>query len=190
MLFPSSSRDLKDIVGREQQQAGNNVPEDERLFLRATACEIYLDQVYDLLGGPDCDKKRPCKIRVDGDGQLVVHGEVTSEQLNGISEDCRNGNHATLVTLAPGLCSVAVREPDDLEELARTCAAQRACGTSTVNRTSSRSHAILRLEVVSYAVNRAKDELQLRKAEVPALQNARDNCASFREKRQLGERIR
>ena len=37
--------------------------EDDMLFLRATACEMYLDKVYDLLG----EEKLLCKVRIDGE---------------------------------------------------------------------------------------------------------------------------
>lgn len=172
-------QDLNKIDGTQQQQETEETSGEERLFLRATACEIYLDQVYDLVG----PEKRPCTIRVDSDGQLIIQGEPVSEQLDGMSEyidearknNDTNGLHSTLVTLAPGLSSIPIHEPHDLQALSQTCVTQRACGTSTTHNTSSRSHAILRLEVVSTAVNELRDKLQRLEAELPALKNARDN---------------
>lgn len=173
-------QDLNTTIGtQQQQQEAEETNEEERLFLRATACEIYLDQVYDLVG----HEKRPCTIRVDSDDQLIIQGEPVSEQLDGMSEfidearknNATNGLHSTLVTLAPGLSCIPIHEPHDLQALSQTCVTQRACGTSTTHNTSSRSHAILRLEVVSTAMNELRDELQRLEAELPALKNARDN---------------
>ena len=173
LFFLSAEKLLKDL--NPQQQDGPS--HDKRLFLRATACEIYLDKVYDLIG----PQKRPCIIRIDEDGHLVIQGEPISEQLEGISEEnlaqaAKDKNmHSTLVTMAPGLSSIPIERPEDLQALSQTCVTQRACGTSTSHNTSSRSHAILRLEVVSTAVNEARDKLRRLQAELPALKNARDN---------------
>ena len=45
-------------------------PEEQRLFLHATACEIYNDAVYDLLG----EEKVQCTLRTDETGALRVLG--------------------------------------------------------------------------------------------------------------------
>mmetsp|Transcript_27839 Transcript_27839/g.31955 ORF Transcript_27839/g.31955 Transcript_27839/m.31955 type:complete len:643 (+) Transcript_27839:330-2258(+) len=144
--------------------------DDKKLFLRATACEIYLDNVFDILG----TNKEPCTIRIDNDGQLAITREAKSEQLEGFANT--DGEHAALVTQAPGLRSVPIHKPQDLDHVNQSCIAQRACGTSTANHVSSRSHAILRLEVVSNATNQVRNRLQRLHAELPALKNVRDNA--------------
>ncbi|GMI12575.1 hypothetical protein TrVE_jg1345 [Triparma verrucosa] len=142
----------------------------DKLFLRATACEVYGDDVYDLLG----KEKIKCQLRTNADGQVIISGPSESEQMNGVAEGS-NGDHATLVTKAAGLRSKEVRKPEDLKFISSTCVSKRATGTSTTHDQSSRSHAILRLEVVSKEVQTATDELEQLLAEIPALQNALDN---------------
>jgi len=146
----------KEVICEEEEN-------DDILFLRATACEIYLDDVYDILG----PEKERCALRVGKDGRLAVTREPKSEKLEGMD--------SAIVTIAPALRSISVRKPEDLDTLSKSCVEQRACGTSTENHVSSRSHAILRLEVVSRTTNCAKDKIQSLQAEIPAIKNAIDH---------------
>ena len=57
--------------------------------------------------------------------------------------------------------------------------AQRAVGTSTTHAQSSRSHAILRLEVVNEAVLTARAALDVAKSLLPARKNALDNLTNI-----------
>ncbi|GMH81445.1 hypothetical protein TL16_g08932 [Triparma laevis f. inornata] len=144
---------------------------NDKLFLRATACEVYGDDVYDLLG----EEKIKCQLRTNADGQLVISGPSSIQQMNGVAEGGA-GEHATLVTKAAGLRSTEVRKPEDLKFINTTCVSKRATGISTEHDQSSRSHAILRLEVVSTEVLAATEEVESLEAEMPALQNALDNA--------------
>ena len=154
--------------------------EDDMLFLRATACEMYLDKVYDLLG----EEKLLCKVRIDGSGQLVV-GAVEKEELNydEIMNDNDNDDevlekfsfdHATIKTRV-GLRSSFISKTDDLDVLNETCVAQRATGISTTHHQSSRSHAILYLEVVTKKSQKVRDEIEQLTAELPPLKNCINN---------------
>jgi hypothetical protein len=72
--------------------------------LRATACEIYNDNVYDLLGA----EKLECTLRTDSAGQLVVMGPPQTSMLEGaetgIPEELLSDDksaremHATILT--------------------------------------------------------------------------------------------
>merc|ERR1740121_2362301 len=126
---------------------------DQSVFLRATALEIYNDEVYDLLG----PEKLPCSLRVDSLGRLQVTGPPAQYDLapeeKGILQGAKTeAMHATIVTRSSGLRAMSVCQPADLEGLTQGCVQKRAVGSSTEHEQSSRSHAIMRLEVVNDAV--------------------------------------
>merc|ERR1712232_1032185 len=112
--------------------------EDESLFLRATACEMYNDEVFDLLG----EEKVPCSLRVDERGQLQILGPQTSSSLDqsesGVLEELLTSElltpeqqrhmHATLITRSADLRTASVFTPEDLQETSRTCVQKRAVG--------------------------------------------------------------
>ena len=152
----------------------------EALFLQATAFEVCNDAVYDLLGA----EKLECTLRTNTSGGLHVAGRSVTEQLDGVAPG-EKGEHATLLTVDAGLRSATVREPEHLQEISRSCVAQRASGHSTTHHQSSRSHAILRLEVVNAAVQAAQARLARAESVLPALQNAADNVGTTRMHREL-----
>lgn len=161
------------------------------LFLRASACELYNDQVFDLLG----PSKLSCTLRVDEGGQLQVLGPQESVPLSQDPTECGSIDdllaaevlaelgrhlpaanlHATLVTRSAGLRSASILRPEDLHGISQTCVQQRAVGASTEHVQSSRSHALLRMCVANDAVVKAQEELEAAEAEIPARKNAMDN---------------
>ena len=72
LYFLAAERLLRDLSALQPDDA----PEEQRLFLHATACEIYNDTVYDLLG----ENKVECTLRTDETGTLRVMGPALSEQ--------------------------------------------------------------------------------------------------------------
>ena len=87
--------------------------------------------------------------------------------------------YSTAVTHSDPLRSISVYRPGDLDEIGRTSVAQRAVGTSTVHSQSSRSHAIMRLEVVNAAVLAARAALTAATSLLPARKNALDNLTTI-----------
>lgn len=157
----------------------NSKSDLEKTFLRATACEIYNDSIFDLLG----TEKLACALAIDEMGQLQILGPPLKTQLDvseGGSETKNVGaeKHATIVTKKSGLRAASVFQPEDLEKMSKTCVQQRACGSSTEHHESSRSHAILRLEVVNATVVEAQEALTQANAVLPARKNALDNISS------------
>ncbi len=202
--------------------------QDQRLFLEATACEIYNDKVYDLLG----ETKVQCTLRTDETGALRVMGPAVSEedsaqdpsQVDGllaqmtpqqraelqqardrmdIGEQYRlsaqrgrelqevtgadamgipsvgDGSlHSTAVTRSEGLRSISVHQAEDLEDIGRSSVASRTVGSSTEHAQSSRSHAILRLEVVTETVLTRRAALDAARSLLPARKNALDNLTN------------
>ena len=150
---------------------------DRQLFLVASACEIYGEQVYDLLG----EEKLQCSLRTDGEGNLCVAGPAVRTDLRDVVEECSKlgeGDHATLVTLSRGLRHWPVKSMEDLERFSSTALQQRVVGSSTEHTASSRSHALLRMEVVDQQLLEAKEAVEEAKALLPAFLNALDNHTS------------
>ena len=169
-------RQLSEINNTNDSQDG-----DDMLFLRATVCEMYLDKVYDILG----EEKLLCKVRVDGSGQLVV-GAIEKEDIgynNGIANEADSDDetlekfdfdHATIKTRV-GLRACGIHKPEDLQSLNNSWVAQRATGISTTHHQSSRSHAILSLEIVTEKSKCIREEIESITAEIPPLKNAMNN---------------
>merc|ERR1711972_486252 len=78
--------------------------------------------------------------------------------------------HSACVTTSEGLRSLSIFCPEDLEGIGRSCVQKRAVGSSTQHEQSSRSHAILRIEIVTAALLEARRILDDAKALLPAYQ--------------------
>ena len=87
-----------------------------------------------------------------------------------------SNNHCVV---GQGLRSVSVHRAEDLDDIGRSSVASRAVGTSTEHAQSSRSHAIMRLEVVNEAVLTARYALNVAKSLLPARKNALDNLTNI-----------
>jgi len=175
----------------------------EGLFLHATACEVYNDTVFDLLGA----EKIECDLLKDESGQLQVRrkeAEKTkiesdaSDLLDQLSAEQRkemldakdqfdergvpsrfNGSiHSSIVRRSEGLRSLSIFAPEDLEGISRTYVQQRSAGASSQHEQSSRSHAILRVEVVNAALLEARQAFDEAQAQVPPLKNSLDNLTN------------
>lgn len=173
MFFLAAERLLRDL---------KSLPSgDDGIFLRATACEIYNDKIFDLLGST----KLECTLATNEAGQLQILGPPERTHLDaseaGIPEELRARSaemHATIVQKPSGLRCALVKEPHDLDMISNTCVKQRACGSSTEHHQSSRSHAILRLDVVNAALAEAQDAVNEARAVLPARKNALDNVST------------
>ena len=71
MYYLAAERLLHDLNATQSV----DTPEEQRLFLHATACEIYNDVVFDLLG----EEKVECTLRTDETGMLRVLGPAVCE---------------------------------------------------------------------------------------------------------------
>uniref|UniRef100_A0A7S4MHV7 Kinesin motor domain-containing protein n=1 Tax=Odontella aurita TaxID=265563 RepID=A0A7S4MHV7_9STRA len=76
-----------------------------------------------------------------------------------------------------GLRTSSVRSPHDLVRVHEICSRQRASGASTTHDRSSRSHAILRLEVTNARTDGLECERRRIESELPAWKNASDNVS-------------
>lgn len=153
---------------------------EQGLFLQASACELYNDEVFDMLG----PQKVSCTLRVDEEGQLQVIGEQTSVPLPAseiaaldelLSPEQRQGLYATMITRASGLRTASVFQVEDLQQISTSCVQQRAVGCSTEHAQSSRSHALLRVEVVNETILKAQAMVDEAKAVIAPRKNVVDN---------------
>merc|ERR1712232_406223 len=73
---------------------------------------------------------------------------------------------------------MGIFSPEDLESISRSYVQKRAVGTSTQHEESSRSHAVLRMDIVTESVLKARHDLDDAKALLPAFNNALDNLTN------------
>ena len=164
----------EDLLARMEEK----YPEED-LFLSATACEIYGEQVFDLMG----EEKLPCTLRIDGDGNLCVGLPAERSELSEVlpefkaqSTSCLgSASHATLVTRTRGLRQGLVKSATDLDSFSTSTLQRRAVGTSTEHNQSSRSHAVLKMEVINMDTYNAREAVEDAKAPLPALFSGIDN---------------
>jgi len=139
-----------------------NVTEEKdpshRRQLQVSCAEIYLDRVYDLLDPQHSE----VTLRVDEKGDLNMRAktELDSE---------------TKAVTTQGLKTDLISSMAALEELMQIAVARRAVGTSTTHSRSSRSHAILRVEVVNEELVAARKEFDRLASMLPAVKNAADD---------------
>jgi hypothetical protein len=118
--------------------------------------ELYNGKVFDLLDG-----RRPGFVREDRDGTIHVRSETTMGP-NG--EVLTQSLHAQYCASAAGV-----------EQVVRSGASARAQGTSELHGQSSRSHAILELEIVTQRLAEARQALVHAKSRVVPAGKARDD---------------
>ena len=152
----------------------------EEIFLVATACEIYGEQVYDLMG----EEKLPATLRTDANGNLCVSGPAVRSELSDVvpeysaqpdTASLGASAHATIVTRTRGLRSGMVRNIQDLDTVSTSALQLRVVGSSTEHSQSSRSHAVLRMEVMNMETYLAREAVEVAKVLLAPLMSGIDN---------------
>ncbi|OQR82400.1 hypothetical protein ACHHYP_16116 [Achlya hypogyna] len=108
----------------------NTIPADA-LKVQVRFNEIYNGEVYDLL-----NDSAKCFVREDAHGKIQIRGELMTDEETGLMKPTSS---ATRVASSAG----------ELWDIVATGMAARSTGNSNVHRASSRSHALLELEIVS-----------------------------------------
>merc|ERR1712106_933268 len=152
---------------------------DQDLFLVATACEIYGEQVFDLMG----TEKVAATLRTDANGNLTVCGPPVRTDLTDVVPEFKSESkaalgasaHATIVTRTMGLQSCPVRSVKDLDAVSTSALQLRVVGSSTEHTQSSRSHALLRMEVMNMETHLAREAVEDAKVLLAPLLSGIDN---------------
>ncbi|TMW66053.1 hypothetical protein Poli38472_003818 [Pythium oligandrum] len=129
---------------------------DDGLLMQVRFYELYNGKVYDLL-----NNRQPGFVREDADGVIHVRSETTMGP---------NGE-----VLTQSLHAVYGDSADFVLDVIRSSAKSRAEGTSELHSQSSRSHAVLELEIVSSELARARQDVVVAKSKVVPLGKARDD---------------
>lgn len=126
-LFRQAAESL--LADIAKLNSGRTDPED-RFLLQVTFAEVYLDRVFDLVGG-----RQECSLREDASGGLHIRA-ATDKRVDG--------------AVYVGRQRRAVADNiEDIMTVLHEGIALRAVGSSSLHDQSSRSHAVMRMEVVS-----------------------------------------
>jgi len=166
------------------------------LYLSASVMELYGETVYDLCG----DNKVECTLNKDEAGQLQVRGPAETCDLVRlvpelkvaevvVDNDVRlpqwvrtlygDGVHSTRVVEAPGLRTMAVQTHDDVKHVTQSSVRMRAVGSSSEHKQSSRSHAVLTMEVVNDEFVAAQKRVEQAQSLIAPIRNAVDNLMHY-----------
>jgi len=162
--------------GLYRQAAGallEKLGDNPQLFLVATACELYGEKVFDLLG----EEKLPCTLRADSNGNMQVCGPGQPKDLREIVSDfpgLGEVEHTALVTCTVGLRHTKVYSLADLEQFSASALNQRVVGSSSEHEASSRSHAVLKIEVMDLELCEAREKAEEARSVLPAVLNVLD----------------
>ncbi|KAJ0409354.1 hypothetical protein ATCC90586_000976 [Pythium insidiosum] len=121
--------------------------------------ELYNGKVFDLM-----DARRPGFVREDADGGINVRSETVVGAQGEVMTQGLRAHYAHYGESA-----------DDVIAVIQDAMRHRAQGTSELHHQSSRSHAVLELELVTREVAEARSALELAKAMVVPAGKARDD---------------
>ena len=127
-----------------------------QLQLQVRCAELYQGKVYDLLAD-----RAECQLREDADGQVHIRSATV------VDEQGRVRVHS--------LHAAYARHADDVVSLVQHALASRAVGNSPVHAQSSRSHALIELQLVTPEVRAAREALLEAEAELVPAGKARDS---------------
>lgn len=173
-VFQLASRDLLHRI-----MEYNDSCEGEPFIILASAIEVYNDVVYDLLAD-----KVECTLRKNKLGQLLVRGPTKKHEFTK-EEAEMNGFDFTIVTTK--LTSIKIQSEKDLERIQATVAKHRNVGSSSIHDQSSRSHAVLRLDVVSQTYLDLTSELEEAESIKPSVQTAYDKKRTYKLRQKVVE---
>ncbi|GFH56544.1 hypothetical protein CTEN210_13020 [Chaetoceros tenuissimus] len=157
----------------------NESSKEEPLMIQASAIEVYNDAVYDLLAD-----KVECSLRKNKLGQLLVRGPTKKHEFTKEEADM-NGFDFSIVTMK--LTSIKIDSEKDLEIVQATVAKHRNVGSSSIHDQSSRSHAVLRLDVVNQSYLHLTNELEEFESIKPSVQTAYDKKRTYKLRQKVVE---
>jgi len=138
-LFRLACEDLFAALAK----ANEKPDEGGKLHLQVRFTELYLGKVFDLLSN-----RAPCTLREDNKGVVHIRKKVERKVEDG-DPRVESGDQAYTV----------VKSIDHLMTVLADGIKLRAVGASSQHDQSSRSHALLEMEIVNDAVSKAREEL-------------------------------
>merc|ERR1712183_69100 len=144
--------------------------EKESPLIQVRFGEIYNDNVYDLLNG-----RKKCFIREDANRKIQIRGETIALEDGSIRSSFATKLHA--------------HTHEELVQIVRDGTAARATGNSNVHQHSSRSHAILELEITSQQVVDLESHIEAMEIRTTQVGHERDTLELgiyFRQRMQVG----
>ncbi|KXN73149.1 P-loop containing nucleoside triphosphate hydrolase protein [Conidiobolus coronatus NRRL 28638] len=128
----------------------------QNLLLQIRFAEVYNDQVFDLL-----DERKICSIREDYHSEFHIRGEIQKDSQGRVKVN--------------PMKSINVNSIEDLIKVVHQGIRKRAVGCSNVHNQSSRSHAILELEIVDEDLISLRENVLDKEADVVPRGKARDD---------------
>lgn len=135
---------------QDMEEMGNN------LMIQVRFVEIYNGDAYDLLGG-----NKKCYVREDGNGNIQIRGETTKDEDGTVVPTFSTVGHATT--------------HEELLAFVKAGVEARTTGNSNVHEHSSRSHAILELEIVSQEILNLRQDIEDHQSALTSVGYERDS---------------
>ncbi|RHY90014.1 hypothetical protein DYB37_009636 [Aphanomyces astaci] len=131
--------------------------DQDRVKIQVRFNEVYNGDVYDLL-----HDGAKCFVREDGHGKVQIRSDTTTDAVTGLVTTAFSSSH--LATSETELLAIVTKGT-----------LSRATGNSNVHRASSRSHALLQMELVSDRVLALRDVVARKEAELGRCGYERDS---------------
>ncbi|KAI0399853.1 kinesin-like protein [Xylaria palmicola] len=149
-LFLAAGRQLfaaLESLNEQQHAAGGGEEEEARLGVGLSLFELRKNVAFDLL-----NERRECHIREGSDGRVHVRGKTETLE----------GGKVRVQPLTQRACWTF----DSLREELKRSIGKRAVGSSSVHDQSSRTHAVLKLEIVNQQLMEARRAVVDRESEL------------------------
>ncbi|OQR93100.1 hypothetical protein THRCLA_08552 [Thraustotheca clavata] len=161
ILGYGEERGMYDLATAQLFSALNELNEqksiqDDQLKVQVRFNEIYNGEVYDLL-----NDSAKCFVREDAHGKIQIRGELVTDEETGLTKP--SSSTACVATSAGELWDIVHRGMS-----------ARSTGNSNVHRNSSRSHALLELEIVTDRILRLRESVTQVEAALTQVGHERD----------------
>lgn len=153
-LYRQAAERLLAEIGRLNEENAHSVSSqmlhagsEDRFLLQVTFAEVYLDRVFDLISG-----RQECSLREDANGGLHIRASTDVREDGAVYVQRQHRAVADNI--------------DTIMSILHEGIALRAVGSSSLHDQSSRSHAVMRMEVVSSQLLAAREAVEHAEARV------------------------
>jgi len=162
-MYQHAAKELFDSIKNQRSTRRHASTGDEtidqsfKLLIQVRFAELYNGRVYDLLDG-----HKECHVREDGDSNIHIR---SATQIGPQGQ-----------VLVQSLLAKYAEDFETLQDIITTAMRLRATGTSELHDQSSRSHAILELELVTPHLARCRQRLVTAESEIVPVGKSRDGA--------------